>query len=306
MQQYYRLINSAVVFFIVVFFLPSFVFSESEKPKIYTVNYPLMYFAERIGSEFVEIHFPAPPDIDPAFWKPSMEIIKEYQNADLIMINGAGYAKWLDLVSLPISKIADTSEEFKDKYIKIRDTTTHSHGPKGEHSHTGYASTTWLDPDLAIMQAEAVKNAVQKLLPEHKEKLDSNFEQLKKELQDLGNALQNTFSSRGDIFLIASHPVYQYLSSKYNLGMISMHLEPHEVLTESGLEKIRKLTKENKRSLMIWENTPLVESVEKMDNIGVESTVFNPCGNKPENGDYLTIMQENVKNLEQSFELFKP
>ena len=34
---------------------------------IYTVNYPLAYFAERIGGDLVAVHFPAPEDVDPAF-----------------------------------------------------------------------------------------------------------------------------------------------------------------------------------------------------------------------------------------------
>ena len=37
---------------------------------IYTVNYPLAFFAERIGGDLVEVVFPAPVDEDPAFWSP--------------------------------------------------------------------------------------------------------------------------------------------------------------------------------------------------------------------------------------------
>ena len=36
-----------------------------EKLTVYTVNYPLQYFAERIGGEYVEVIFPAPGDEDP-------------------------------------------------------------------------------------------------------------------------------------------------------------------------------------------------------------------------------------------------
>ncbi|MDJ0776875.1 MAG: hypothetical protein QNJ85_03360 [Gammaproteobacteria bacterium] len=36
---------------------------------IYTVNYPLQYFSERIAGDHAEVLFPAPGDIDPAFWK---------------------------------------------------------------------------------------------------------------------------------------------------------------------------------------------------------------------------------------------
>ena len=74
--------------------------------KVYTVNYPLAYFAERIGGDYVEVIFPAPPDIDPAFWTPDGATIGGYQNADLIILNGAGYAKWTEKVSLPVLRSA--------------------------------------------------------------------------------------------------------------------------------------------------------------------------------------------------------
>ena len=44
---------------------------------VYVVNYPLAYFAERIGGDRVDVRFPAPPDVDPAFWQPDVETIAE-------------------------------------------------------------------------------------------------------------------------------------------------------------------------------------------------------------------------------------
>ena len=66
---------------------------------VYTVNYPLAYFAERIGGGGVTVEFPAPEEIDPAFWKPAPEIIAAYQTADVILLNGAGFARWIGQAS---------------------------------------------------------------------------------------------------------------------------------------------------------------------------------------------------------------
>jgi zinc transport system substrate-binding protein len=71
------------------------------------VNYPLKYFAERIGGDHVRVEFPAPADVDPAYWNPALAGISAFQKADLILLNGAGYAKWIAKVSLPRSKIVD-------------------------------------------------------------------------------------------------------------------------------------------------------------------------------------------------------
>ncbi len=62
---------------------------------VYVVNYPLKYFAERIGGDHVRVKFPVPADVDPANWNPDLADIAAYQQADLILLNGAGYAKWV-------------------------------------------------------------------------------------------------------------------------------------------------------------------------------------------------------------------
>ena len=145
------------------------------QPTVYVVNYPLQYVAERIGGEQVNVVFPATADEDPAFWKPDVETIAAFQAADLILINGAGYAKWLKTASLPKSKMIDTSRRFKADYIEIQDAGTHSHGPTGEHSHAGTAFTTWLDFRQAAQQAQAVTEGLSRLLPEHKDTFEQRL-----------------------------------------------------------------------------------------------------------------------------------
>ena len=132
----------------------------AEPLNVYVVNYPLKYFAERIGGEHVNVTFPAPADGDPAFWIPDVATITAYQNADLILLNGAGYAKWVKKVSLPRSRLVDTSRRFSEQLITSTDAVTHSHGPKGEHAHEALAFTTWLDFALAARQAEAIAVAL--------------------------------------------------------------------------------------------------------------------------------------------------
>ena len=73
----------------------------AEQLTVYVVNYPLQYFAERIGGEHINVVFPAPANVDPAYWMPDAPTIAAYQQADLILLNGARYAKWINKVTLP-------------------------------------------------------------------------------------------------------------------------------------------------------------------------------------------------------------
>jgi zinc transport system substrate-binding protein len=264
---------------------------------VYAVNYPLQYFAERIGGEHVRVVFPAPPDEDPAFWTPDAETIGEYQTADLILLNGASYAKWTRTVSLPETKMVDTSASVSDQYIEIEDAVTHAHGPGGEHAHTGTAFTTWLDPALAIAQADAIRQALIILRPQQKPAFDTNFAALEADLLDLGAKITTLVLGKSDRPIFFSHPVYQYLQRRYKLNGRSIHWEPDEVPSQMMWDELAALREQHPAKWMVWEGTPIEETVKRLDELGLRSTVYDPCGNAPKNGDFFTVMRHNVENL---------
>ena len=76
---------------------------------IYTVNYPLSYFAQRMAPVGARVVFPVPPGIDPAFWKPTADAVQGFQSASLILLNGAGYARWTRYTTLPRTRIVAMS-----------------------------------------------------------------------------------------------------------------------------------------------------------------------------------------------------
>jgi zinc transport system substrate-binding protein len=269
----------------------------NDKLTIYTVNYPLKYFAERIAGEHATVVFPAPADVDPAYWMPDRKTISDYQKADLILLNGAHYGKWTEKVSLPRSKMIDTSKKFKDRYIETKKAVTHSHGPKGEHAHENVAFTIWLDFDLAVQQAKAIEKALNRKRPELKSTFQKNYTALAKDLMALDSKIKNILSNNQDQPLIASHPVYDYLAHRYGLNIKSLHWEPDEVPGNAQWLQLKKILKEHPARWMIWEGKPLDESVKQLQSMGIRSIVFDPCGNVTDNGDFLTVMQKNLENL---------
>ena len=271
------------------------------KLKVYTVNYPLAYFAERIAGDQAKVVFPAPADVDPAFWMPVTGTITAYQGADLILINGANYAKWISRVSLPRQRMVDTSRPFADHYIQVEQATSHSHGPGGDHSHSGMAFTTWLDLRQAVQQAESITAAFTRKRPAAKQQFESNLESLKSDLLALDERLARVTTKAADRPILASHPVYQYLARRYGLNLRSVMWEPDEVPDESQWAEFVKILEEHSAKWMLWEAEPAPESVERLRSIGVESIVFDPSGNRPEAGDFLSVMLKNAASLEDVY-----
>ncbi len=264
---------------------------------VYTVNYPLKYFADRIGGEHVDVVFPAPPDGDPAFWTPDASAVSAYQQADLILLNGATYAKWVSNVTLPESKLVNTTQAVKEKYISVSDAVTHSHGPGDVHSHAGTAFTTWLDPEIAIAQAGAIHQALAELRPEHSDAFKQNYEALTSDMNALGEKLEKATRDASQQPIIFSHPVYQYLQRKYGLKGESVHWEPNTLPSEDDWAKMRELLKRHPAKWMIWEGNPVDESVKQLSELGIDSIVFDPCGNMPDDGDWLQVMNRNAEEL---------
>ena len=110
----------------------------ADKPHVAVVNYPLAYFVERIAGDLVEVHFPT-MEGDPAFWKPTGADVRKFQSANLVLLNGASYAKWTGQASLPDSKSVNTGAAFADQFIVEKENAAHHHGQAGEHSHAGHS-----------------------------------------------------------------------------------------------------------------------------------------------------------------------
>jgi len=257
-----------------------------EELTIYVVNYPLKYFAERIAGEHATVVFPAPPDVDPAYWMPDAKTISDYQRADLILLNGANYAKWVNKVSLPRFRMVNTSEAFKDRYIEAAEILTHSHGAEGKHAHEALAFTTWIDFSLAAEQAKAIAKALNRKKPSLEDIFQRNYQEFEKDLLKLDRDMKALVSKDPSKPFVVSHPVYDYLARGYGLNIKSVHWEPDE---------------DHPAKWMIWEGEPIKESVEKLKAIGMQSVVFDPCGNTPDQGNFITMMQQNVENLKAAF-----
>ncbi len=268
---------------------------------VYVVNYPLQYLAGRIGGDRIEVSYPAPAGEDPAYWSPDAETIASYQKADLILLNGATYAKWTERVTLPASKLVDTSASFKDRYIIVEDVMVHSHGPEGEHSHGETAFTTWLDPTLAVEHARAIHDALIKARPNAQPAFEAGFASLEADLLALDERLERAVAGKTDTPLVGSHPVYQYLARRYGLNLRAVHFEPGEPPADDGWHNLENLLEGHPAKWMLWEDAPIQETADRLRELGIESVVYNPCGNRPEEGDYVSVMQSNVAGVERIF-----
>jgi putative ABC transport system permease protein len=267
------------------------------KPRVAVVNYPLWYFTTRIGGGHFEIVFPIPRQEDPAFWKPDAQAIRQYQQAGLILLNGADYEKWRLTSVLPLAKQAVTSASFADRYMTNGEVITHSHGKEGLHSHGLMDFNTWMDPRQARLQAQSIRDELVRLEPAATKEFDANLRSLEKDLDDLDADLARASAPLGGAPLLGSHPVYHYAARRYGWNLRSVHWEPDEMPSDEEWRKFEKLYAEHPGKIMIWEEDPLPAVAERLRKMGIEPIAFETCASAPEKGNYLTAMKSNAARL---------
>ena len=270
-------------------------------PTVYASFYPLEYFADRIGGELVNVVCPLPEGADPELWRPDDETLRDLQSADLVLVNGAGFERWVRQASLPLETLVDTSRPFRESFLHHEE--VHSHGAEGAHSHRRIDGHTWMDPANARRQAEAVRTALARLLPEQAAELERRGAELDSELGELDARLRQLGSQPAGEVLLANRPTYGYLARAYGWRIVSVPLEPDELPGPEAFEELRTRLREHSARFLIWESTPRREVAELLeDDFGLESVVFSPCEVLPaaerEQGvDYLAAMRENVLRL---------
>ena len=275
------------------------------RKRVAVVNYPLAYFTRRIAGDRVEIIFPVPREEDPAFWKPREDDIRQYQQADLILLNGAEYAKWLPTAVLPLTRQVVTSRSFADRYLKNGEVVTHSHGPQGVHSHGLIDFNTWMDPQQAALQAQEIHDELVRIVPDAARDFAVNLEALKKDLADLDKLLAAASLRLGKEPLLGSHPVYQYTARRYGWNLQAVHWEPDEMPAEAEWQKLKAMYAKHPARLMIWEEDPLPTVASRLRKMGIEPVAFETCANVPASGDYLSAMKANAKRFDAALKKSK-
>ncbi len=275
---------------------------------VYTTFYPTEYFASRIAGGSIKVFNLIPSAADPIFYKPTPEQIQAYQAASLIIVNGAGYEKWVASTSLPLARVVDTSAAFKSEFVKFK-SASHSHGAGGAHTHEGIDGHTWMDPLNAKRQAEAIEAAMSRKWPTNQNQLKDNLLAMNADLDALHARIKNITASLNGATIFASHPAYNYIARRHAWTVNNVDLPPDEVPTEAQWAAVADAAAKletGKLAVMLFESEPKSETAATLaSRFGIKSVIFDPCETlaadaRKAGSDYITIMNQNLDALERA------
>jgi zinc transport system substrate-binding protein len=274
-------------------------------PEVWTTFYPTTWMTRRIAGDLVKVVCPLPADEDPIFWQPPQEALQGYQAADLVVVNGAEFEKWVLTASLPSARLVDTAKAFEQELVRFETGQTHAHGGGAAHTHEGIDGHTWLDPVLAAQQARAIHAGLARILPAQRAALDAGLARLEKDLDALDKELAALGALPEGTWLYASHPAYNYPAKRYGWRVVNLDLDPEAMPDAAALADLAGRLKAKPGRHLLWESTPLPAIAERLTKeAGLTSLTVEPCETEsdPKDADgYLTRWKRNLEQLRLAF-----
>ncbi|MGG1688434.1 metal ABC transporter substrate-binding protein [Pseudalkalibacillus sp. NRS-1564] len=278
------------------------------KLTIYTTLYPLEYFAERIGGEDVTAESIIPPGSDAHSFEPTTRTMAELAEADLFIYNGAGMEGFADAAQDTLSnEDVMVLESAKDIHLDESEEEHEEHEEHADHDHGDMNPHIWIDPILAIEQAENIKDALITLDPDQKETFETNFNSLQEELLALDQSFQEMADRAAKKEFLISHDAYSYWESRYGLEQLSVSgLSPSQEPTQKQLEEIIETAKSHNLKYMLFEQnaTPKpAKAVQKelgLNTLRIHNLSVLTEEDIENNETYFTLMKKNIQTLQKA------
>lgn len=272
--------------------------------------YPLADFALNVGGEYVDVVTIVPAGTEPHDYEPTpRDILKAYE-ADIFLINGAGFDAWAE-------KIRGELESRGVKVVQMSDLVTlvpgsheehkeheETEGHTADHGESVFDPHFWLDPLLVEKQAQVIAQALSERDPLHQEEyyMQSNAYIMK--LQALDAAYRARLAMCRLDTVVTSHNAFAYLAKRYGFKTIAVAgLSPEAEASPRRLAEIATMVREKGIRHIFFETLVSPRVAETLaQEVGAQTLVFNPLEGLTEEErlagvDYLAIMMMNLDNL---------
>ncbi|MDV6378076.1 zinc ABC transporter substrate-binding protein [Sporosarcina sp. GW1-11] len=292
----------------------------SEKLLVYTTVYPLQYFTERIGGEFVDVQTIYPPGTDEHVFEPTQKDMMSLAKADLFFYIGLGLEGF-------VQKTEKTLQKEDIHFIPIADAIDpeelapgHSHedeehedeGHEGEEHDDHHHDSTidphvWISPYLSTLLAEKIKDELSDELPEHAEQFQSNFDTLYDELESLDREFKTMADAAPNKTFFVSHAAFGYLADTYGLHQLAVSgLDSQNEPSQKQLASIVKEAQEKDIKYILFEqnvSSKLAEVIQK--ELNAETLTLHNLSvltneDLENEEDYFSLMEHNLDVLKKA------
>ncbi|KOS67559.1 adhesin [Lysinibacillus contaminans] len=296
-----------------------------DKLSIYTTVYPLSYFTERIGGDFVDVSSIYPPGANEHTFEPTQKDMMKLADADLFFYVGLGLEGFVENAKKTLAKedvtMIATADQISDEKLAI--STGHSHDESTEavhdhddeaeglshedHDHSDVDPHVWLSPIISQDLALSIKNALVEKMPEQEATFTANYEALVNELQELDSQFKTMANTATDKTFFVSHAAFGYIAGEYGLTQVPIAgLNSQTEPSQKELTAIVDKAKDLSIHYILFEqnvSSKLAEVIQK--EVGAESLVLHNLSilttdDVKNKETYFTLMEKNIQTLEKA------
>ncbi|MGO3019163.1 MAG: metal ABC transporter solute-binding protein, Zn/Mn family [Anaerococcus sp.] len=194
---------------------------KEERKLVYTSFYPIYDITKQIVGDKMDVQNLGSLETEAHDWEASAKDLANLNNAELLIINGAGMESWKDNVSESSNvEILDTT--VGGDLIRVDDEEEYNKESEDYHNYEEFDPHTWLSPIMGKDQAKVIANKLSEIDPENKDYYQENYEKLAKELDDIINEYKDKFNSKEDNEFVVPHEAFGYLCRDFNLEQIPL------------------------------------------------------------------------------------
>ena len=281
---------------------------EQEKITVVASFYPLYEFASRIVGDRAEVSSLVPAGVEPHDWEPTAEDISRGHEADVLVINGAGFERWAEGMEAKV--VANTSEGIEFNYEEGKEVGDDDHGHGYATGGGGVNPHIWLDPILAKHQTDKIRNVMASSDPANADYYNQNADRFTTELDTLDAFIRSELADCDKSDFIAFHDAFTHFSERYGLRQHSIHgVSPEGEILPQTIQQIIELA--NGFGINIIYSEDLIDS-RLADTIANEIPngkvlVLSPIegiGNEEQAAGirYIDKMKQNIANLKEGLE----
>ena len=191
-------------------------FADDGRLKVMTSFYPMYDFARKVGGDKIQVKDMVPAGTEPHDWEPAATDIRNLEDADVFVYNGADLEHWAEDVLDTLENQDLVVTEASDGVELLDGGHDHEHGDSGKDPHV------WLDPMRAKQEMENIKDAFAKADPENRDYYEANYEKYAGEFDDLDQEFRDGLKGTKSRDIIVAHEAFGYLCNAYDLTQLAI------------------------------------------------------------------------------------
>ena len=276
-------------------------FSDDGQIKVMASFYPMYDFAQKVGGDKVEVKDMVPAGTEPHDWEPAATDIRNLEDADVFVYNGADLEHWAEDVLATLENQDLIAAEASDGVELLDGEGDHAHGDNGKDPHV------WLDPLRAKQEMKKIRDAVCQADPENRDYYEANYEKYAGEFDELDQEFREGLADIKSRDIIVAHEAFGYLCNAYDLKQLAIEgLTPDSEPDPAKMQEVIEYAKEFDIHTIFFEelaSPKVAKTVAK--EVDAVTAVLNPIEGLSEEDiqdgeDYFSVMRKNLAALKMA------